>query len=358
MNIPVIIIGGGPAGAATALQLRSRGYECLILEASATPVRKPGETIPPQSWHLFKKSGLETLLHHPSHLTCYGNRFIWGDEHPVDKSFFANTVARGWHLCRDIFEEQLSAEVTRRGAQYLPGCTVTAANFNNGQWHVTYIATNKAIQTITCKFIVDATGRKARVARKLGIQRNSLDRLAGITTCITLPGSIQQFTYLEAVQTGWWYAAPLTEKQLVLSFMTDTDLLPATLRSSKDLLQSAATTTMISELITGNAATDTPLTIASAATGYLQQRSGHQWLAVGDAAYSYDPISSYGITSALESGYYAGHAIADHLNGDNDALRAYDWAISTAFSTYLKMLTGQYLQERRWQDAPFWSRRN
>ncbi|OMP75585.1 NAD(P)/FAD-dependent oxidoreductase [Chitinophaga sp. LS1] len=78
---------------------------------------------------------------------------------------------------------------------------------------------------------------------------------------------------------------------------------------------------------------------------------------MGDAAFAYDPVSSHGIISAMESGYYAGHAIADHLNVNPDALNAYDYVISQAFSVYMDMHAAHYAMEGRWRDRTFWARR-
>ncbi|NEO99672.1 MAG: FAD-dependent oxidoreductase [Symploca sp. SIO2E9] len=74
----VIIIGGGIAGAATALTLARRGIESLILEASAQITTKVGETIPPNVLPLLKIFGLEQCLQEADHLSCYGNQYIWG----------------------------------------------------------------------------------------------------------------------------------------------------------------------------------------------------------------------------------------------------------------------------------------
>ena len=81
-------------------------------------------------------------------------------------------------------------------------------------------------------------------------------------------------------------------------------------------------------------------------------------MAVGDAAFAYDPISSYGISSALGSGYYAGNAIADYLRGYKEAQLAYRMVTERAFFQYLHMLRHQYLQEQRWLNSPFWNRRH
>jgi hypothetical protein len=145
---------------------------------------------------------------------------------------------------------------------------------------------------------------------------------------------------------------------MITTFMTDTDLLPPALMDIGNYLQALQGTSMINGILaaTNITATTPPITL-TASTSYLTQRHGESWLAVGDAAFAYDPLSSYGITSALESGYYAGHAIADTLVGTEDALTAYDYLLCEAFTAYKEMHTHQYQLEKRWPEEEFWKRR-
>jgi flavin-dependent dehydrogenase len=85
--------------------------------------------------------------------------------------------------------------------------------------------------------------------------------------------------------------------------------------------------------------------------------AGDRWLAVGDAAAAYDPLSSYGISSALGAGFYAASAIVDFFTGNVDALSNYRRIIEQAYAQYLILHREYYALERRWPDELFWQRR-
>src|SRR5262249_58094658 len=84
---------------------------------------------------------------------------------------------------------------------------------------------------------------------------------------------------------------------------------------------------------------------------------GDGWVAVGDAAFAYDPLSGHGITSALASGRDAGRAIAAAFAGDAEALPGYADRLSRARRLYQRRRLEQYTQEHRWANRPFWGRR-
>jgi hypothetical protein len=85
--------------------------------------------------------------------------------------------------------------------------------------------------------------------------------------------------------------------------------------------------------------------------------AGERWLAVGDAATAFDPLSSYGISSALGSGFYAASAIIDFFAGSDSSLSAYGRMMENAYAQYLLMHDEHYALEQRWPDELFWRRR-
>lgn len=353
----VLIAGGGPAGMATALSLSKRGISCMVVEPGLA-VDKIGETVPPNAKPLLMRLGISHLFEAPAHLQCYGNSFIWGDSDMFETSFFKQTYKHGWHINRCFFEEQLKQHVSSTGIEWLHGYKVIHCKKMEKGWEVTLQKEGEETRKQLCGFLVDATGRSCRIARLIGQQRNRIDTLIGVSAMITTVQNIQHHTFIEATTGGWWYAAPLPDKKLSLAFMTDADLMDKQMLYTDYLLKNAETTTLIGSLLKGSIVEEnTRTTVNSSATSFLRQRFGQDWLAVGDAAYAFDPLSSYGIVSALEGGYYAGHAIADTLSEEHESLNAYDTIISQAFTIYLDMYKQQYRSEQRWKESVFWKRR-
>ena len=62
----------------------------------------------------------------------------------------------------------------------------------------------------------------------------------------------------------------------------------------------------------------------SADSGILESLAGPGWLAIGDAAFSYDPIASHGIMMAMVTARDAAEAIEATLNGQPDAFEQYN----------------------------------
>jgi flavin-dependent dehydrogenase len=98
--------------------------------------------------------------------------------------------------------------------------------------------------------------------------------------------------------------------------------------------------------------------ILQANSSRLDSIAGEGWLAVGDAAAAFDPLSSYGITSAMGGGFYAASAILDSFAGDARAPLSYQKLVVEAYAHYLAMHYEHYSLERRWPNETFWRRRH
>ncbi|MCB1627979.1 MAG: hypothetical protein KDI48_09620 [Xanthomonadales bacterium] len=100
------------------------------------------------------------------------------------------------------------------------------------------------------------------------------------------------------------------------------------------------------------------LLLRAAPSAILSNVVGADWLAVGDAAASYDSMTSAGITKGLDQGRQSGQALGRFLHsGLRDELSAYQDQVFADFSAYLRLHQQFYGAEPRFADQDFWRRR-
>jgi len=358
----VVVVGGGPAGAATAISLARLGFRPIVLEAAAGPQWKAGESIPPTARPVLERLGLLSGLDRAG-LASYGNRSVWGATGAVEQDFVFGTAGPGWRVDRTVFEAELAAAALVAGVDWRCGARVVGCSRREPRGWSLRIVDDLGSRTEEADVVVDASGRAARVARLLGGRRVRYDRLVGLLAYgSTGTGSAEDSTTLvEAVANGWWYSLVLPEHRLVAAFMTDADRLDTIGSRRADglraLLDQAPATA--SRMLAADATLDwSQVRIRPAHTGRLESVAGPDWLAVGDAAVAFDPLASYGIAAALGEGFYAAAAVADLLGGRRDALLDHARLIDRTLAQYLVLCHDRYGLEQRWPDAEFWRRRH
>ena len=87
----------------------------------------------------------------------------------------------------------------------------------------------------------------------------------------------------------------------------------------------------------------------------LARLCGDGWIACGDAAICFDPVSGQGIFSALHSGVQSGLAVADALDRDSQKPDEYASRMEGIWEIYRRRTQALYRSERRWAAEPFWS---
>jgi flavin-dependent dehydrogenase len=214
---------------------------------------------------------------------------------------------------------------------------------------------------VRARLLVDAGGRGSSVARMLGSRRIVEDRLVcGWLHGRDRPGRQSGLTYIESEPDGWWYTAPLPDNRRVVAFHTDSDLHAASVAASgpQALLRRLSELGFLSDVLAGSGFTpDGVGGFCAAHSAVLEAPTGDGWLAIGDSALSFDPLSSQGLFNTLYTDLAAAEAADRHLSGDRDALRDYQTALASIQDAYRTHLHAWYGLERRWPEQPFWERR-
>lgn len=360
-----VIVGGGPAGAAAAIALRQRGVEHVVIvdagHAGDTSAPRIGESVPPDTRQLLDHLGMWPAFEAQKHAPCLGSRSSWGSPELGYNDFLFNIHGHGWHLDRRRFDSLMLAGAERAGARLCTGTRVSdvrrVRRSESDRCFRVDLAGQRA-GAFEARFLIDATGAKSRVARALGARPRVHDRLLCIAAFLDDPGTLGSLSLLEAVEHGWWYAAEIPGQRAIAMLATD----PAIARHER-MMEPRTWRAHLARTLHVRPALgvvpDAPELIARGARSFLLDRvSGPGWLAVGDAASAYDPLSAQGLYKALYTGLYGGTAAARWLAGEAEALHDYDRLVMAGFGAFLRGYASLYRSEERFPDAPFWTRRH
>jgi flavin-dependent dehydrogenase len=360
-DFDVVVLGGGPAGCATALALARRGItRVLVVEAGRYEAVRIGESIPPDTRVVLHDLGVWKDFQNEGHEPCLGSCSSWGADELGYNDFLFNPLGNGWHLDRRRFDAFLARKAAEQGAALCVGTRFEACERVGEGFRLRLRGDDRQTRVIDARFVVDATGMRASFARSMGASRQFLDQLLCITAYFELCGSatFSKLTLLEAVEHGWWYAARLPDRRLAVAFASDPEIIKRNaLRRRDDWLRHLAQTNHVAAELASCSLVEDSQIICAAPSFLLDRAAGDRWLAVGDAAAAYDPISSQGIYKALADGARAGEIIAACLRGSDTGLGDYQSSIAARFQQYLASRNYFYGLEQRWPASAFWNRR-
>jgi flavin-dependent dehydrogenase len=254
-------------------------------------------------------------------------------------------LGSGWHLDRAAFDSGLLDAARERGVRVLDGSRVRGATRSEGVWTLAL----DGADAVRGRVLVDATGRTAAVARGRGARRHRVDRLVAVVWELagTRARSRDGTTLVEACADGWWYTSPVPRGRAIAAFVTDADLLPPRAQRWDALTPPPHVRVALDRHwpVAPPRATD-------ASVAHLDRVAGPGWLATGDAAASFDPLSSQGIVAALMLGRAAGEAAT--APGEPYAYAA---AVERVVAEHLADRLAYYALEDRFPNRPFWARR-
>jgi flavin-dependent dehydrogenase len=326
----------------------------VLLDRRGEPEDRIGETLPGAARRLLATLGLWERFQAEGHSHCHARRSVWGSAEPVELDGFRDPDGPGWRLDRRRFEAGLRSEALARGARLIAPAAVGSAERDGDSWRLVL----QGGETVSARFLIDAGGRGSRLLRAEGGRRLAEDGLVCAWTHLPLKSEAAEITYVESEPDGWWYCAPLPGGRRLLAFHTDSDLASAAALTPAALVERARRLPgLAAQLLDSDPPPDGPARICAAHGARLGVPAGPDWLAAGDSALAFDPLSSQGLFNALYAGFAGARAAAAVLAGEAWATSAYTARIGQIWAAYRHHRALYYAQERRWPDAPFWARR-
>jgi flavin-dependent dehydrogenase len=327
----ILIIGGGPAGGAAAIQCALRGLHVVLVEREGAARDKPGEALHPGIEPLLAQLGVADRLDAVTGARHAGVWIEWAGGRRFEP-FGEDAVGpwRGFQVRRRDFDALLLERARELGADVRQGCrAIDLERGADGLWRV-----DTADGPIACPIVIDATGGAGWLARKLRLSaaRHSPPLVARYGYAEGSCPARDEAPVLVGDGAGWtWTArvAPGLYQWVRLDLdegAEPTNPVPEELRALKP--RGAARGADVTWRLSGAAA-------------------GPGWSIAGDAAATLDPASSHGVLKAIMSGMMAAHLAARVLRdgaAPEEAAAAYrDW-LRGWFAADVARLSGFYRQ--------------
>ena len=321
----VVILGGAFSGASAAILLRREcpDLRVLIVEKATAFDAKVGEATTEMS-AMFLTRRLK-MWHHleAEHLPKEGLRYwfsndkVTGHASASESGGFVRSTVPAFQLRRDTLDEHLLATAVREGAELLRPAKVRDAVLGDFDHRVT-IEVGDEVREISCRWLLDATGKVNFLGRKLGlIERNDEHPTAAIWCRWRNVRHIDDLAVDAGIAEGnvgsrrlgtnhytglgyWIWVIPLGNGETSIGVVFDKRLVD--LHHSKDraadFVAFLKAIPSLAELLDGAEPRLDDLRFYSTLAYATKQYMGRGWALIGDAAVFLDPYYSPGLDHA------------------------------------------------------------
>lgn len=345
----VLVIGGGPGGAAAGYWCARAGLDTVIVERSTFPRDKVcGDGLTPRAVLQLREMGLGSWLssQHPNDgLRTQAHGITLELAWPEHTRF----PRRGYVVRRTELDETVTRHAAAAGATLYDGTEATAPLLAGGMVRGATVVdkTTGAARDLHARYVVLADGANSRIGRALGAARDRTYPM-GLAIRGYYRSSMADDRWIEsaldvrdrngAAMPGYGWVFPLGDGTVNVGI--------GLLSTFRDYKQ-ANTSHMMDEWVRTAPAhwgLDPDGALGEIKGGRLPMagsvnpKVGPNWVAVGDAAGFINPFNGEGIDYAYETGRLAAELIAEAIStGDGLALARYPSLLDDEYGLYFKV---------------------
>ena len=351
-EVDVAVIGGGPAGAATAAYLARAGHHVVLLErAPAWRWRAGGVFASPAAMAELRALGLATEILAAVARSIPAMRVETPAGTAFELTYGAETsgeTAVGFD--RSALDPALLELAVAAGAEVCLGAVAREVELGDHR-HGTVIryATHGRDELLAPRVVVGADGPRSIVAEAAGMARppRLADRVGLTWHVADEPGDAPKAARMVVLHDGAYCGlAPVPGGRINVGIVLagrawrERLVRDGAAAAGEHALRSVPPLPGDPEAWREGEITDA-IVGASPLGSRVAQRAGPDWVVVGDAAGFLDPFTGEGLHRALVSARLAAEAVDHHLRGTGE-LAAYDRAMRARFQT--KDLVSQLVQ--------------
>jgi len=313
----VCVIGGGPAGAVAAWKLARLGHTVLVIERAAFPRPHIGEALSPGVWPQLDLLGLTEVICAAGFRPTRTAIVRWsGPPETVEHG-----DPPGLMVDRGRFDRLLLDHARKAGAQVLQPVLALQPRRTDDGWIVPVRSPESPEGAIRARFLIDASGRSARLGGRR--QRTGPRRLA-LSGAWKRHGGWGEETRTEAGTDGWLWAAARPDGAMSAMVFLDAERYRAERAAGisraalyRDLL---ARSHLLADTVRAELSGE--VEICDATCRHAMEPVGDSFLKVGEAAYALDPLSSTGVQKAMQTAWTGAIAVHTILTKPENAAMA------------------------------------
>ncbi len=345
----MLVVGGGPSGAATAYWLAEAGHDVVIVERKRFPREKTcGDGLTPRAVHQLDEMGLGERMadyHRFDGLRAVAHGIELELEWPTHSIY----PSHGYVVRRSDLDTMVAEHAVKAGAVLRQGTEAVAPIETGGLMTGAVVKDKESGRTeeISARYVVIADGANSRFGRALGTSRNRTYP-QGMAIRGYFASPISDTPWIESALDvrdrnghslpGYGWIFPLGDGQINVGIG-----LLSTFRDFK----SVNTTHIMNEFaataperwgISPETATSVPTGGRLPMGGSVGPKVGPTWIVVGDAAGSINPFNGEGIDYAYETGRIAAGLLDETLRtGDGMVLQRYPAVLDETYGLYFKV---------------------